>query len=210
MKKDIIKNSIKKKAIKYGGVVLILALVLGGAFYFSNSSIKELEKLKRNVSSLKTQITNKQNTFNEAEKSLNEFLKIVENKLPTEEGYSAGYMRVRTIIPVLKDLKKIYRFKKLDFNLEDLKLSDKVNSKFYTAHENVLNIKFEAASDQLFFSFLNDLENILPGYLQLQRAVILKKEKITKDTINLFIAEQKFSLVSGEVDINWITLKQKK
>lgn len=210
MKADIIKNSIKKKAIKYGSIVLILALALGGAIYYSSSSVKELEKLKRNVSSLKSQITNKENTFNEAEKSLNEFLKIAENKLPTEEGYSAGYMRVRTIIPVLKNLKGVYRFKKLDFNLEDLKLSNKINSKFYTAHENVLNIKFEAASDQLFFSFLKDLENVLPGYLQLQKLVILKKEKITKDTINLFITEKKFALVTGEVDINWITLKEKK
>lgn len=205
-KEQQIKKRIRSDLLRYGiiSVVLISACV---AIYLYNESLnEENRKVKNRVSKLSSEIIDKNREYDLAEESIESFLKVPASKLPSDTGYSKGYQRIKQVLPKIEKLKNLYSFKKLTFTLGKIEKEKKLSTSEFNAHIGDLSLYYEGISDQYVISFLEDLKDLLPGYLKLKTFVISKKENLTNETARSYITTKSFHFVSGKADFDWITL----
>lgn len=209
MKKEQIQKNIKQLLIKFGIVDLILLGIVGFLYIYSDSLGDDYYSLKSRASSLESEIRQKNNTYFDAEENLESFLRISNNRLPTETGYKESYQRIKQILPNIEKFKDLYSFKKLTFTLGKIEENRDYSKTNFDAYSGSLSLYFEGASDQFVFSFINDLKNSMPGYLKIDDFYISKKEDLSNIGVRSFLTVKNFYFVTGKIDLNWITFKFK-
>jgi hypothetical protein len=208
MKAKVLINILKKRLIKNSAIAFVLAIIYFGSSYYETASGEQITTLTNEIATLNNQINSKQAEFTEAETNLKKFLNINKSDLPTKDGYAAGYLRVGEIITRLDELKRIYSFKKLDFTIDEIKQSSRTQATNFDSFENTINITFEGATDEYVVSFINDLNFLLPGYLEVTKLNISKNDDVTPKNIKKY-SDSNFYFVNGIIKITWITLKSK-
>ncbi len=209
MQISTVKKNIKSTSIKYGSILAVIVLILAGGYFYSSSLEEELDSIKRKVSSINSEISKKRNKYMDAEDNLEKFLKLPARKMPTESGYEKSFHRIKEIIPVIEDLKDSYSFKKLNFTLGKVAPETNLNTDAVEAFKGDISIVFEGVSDEYILSFTEDLNNTLPGYLNVESLNIVKANDITKKNVREFFVNKAFHFVKGGVTISWITYKRK-
>lgn len=209
MKEVHIKNQIKTFAIKYGIACGVLLAVFIAVFLYSSTLEEDLSRIKSKVLNLNSEISEKNREYNKAEGGLEKFLKISNKKIPTQSGYKESYQRIKAILPQIERLKKIYSFKKLTFTLGAVEKDRDFSKGEFESYNGGLSLYFEGVSDQFVLSFMNDLSNLLPGYLTLNEFFISKKTPINKSSSKSFLTVKNFHFVSGKIGFDWVTIKAK-
>lgn len=209
MKIEKIKSNIKKLLIIWGSVVSVLVAGFVVLFLYNDTLQEDSQNIKNRVSSLRSEVDQKNRFYAGAKGNLDKFLKIPISKLPTNSGHKESYQRIKEILPRIEKFKDLYSFKRLTFTLGKIEENRDYSMNGEQAYSGSVSLYFEGVSDEFVFSFMEDLENALPGYLQLEDFYISKKSDLNNDNVKMFLTSRNFYFVAGKIDFNWITFKQK-
>lgn len=209
MKAEVVLNSLKKRLIKYGIIILVLTVFAAGSGYYNSGVQEEQVRLRNDINTFRSQVVQKEDAYKEAEDNLKKFLEIPKKVLPTKEGYEAGYMRVKVLMPIIEELKKVYKFKKLDLALSDINPSQRVMAETFDTFESTIDLNFQGVSDEYLASFINDLNYRLPGYVDLLKLDVKRENQITSYNIKKYAVDPNFYFVSGTATLSWATFKTK-
>jgi len=207
MSSTLIKSKIKKRGIKSLIVVAVLAGSAFGAHSYNVATIERLKGVESDVSKLGMEISKKRDEYRKSEESLKEYLAIDKTKLPSKNGYVLGRDRLRAAYALIQPVKDIYMFKKLNFTLTEIKPYLGFSSEIFSVYENNIIIDFAGATDEYIYSFISDVKNILPGFINLKSLDMKKNQEITVASINDYLSTGGAPFVSGKMELTWNTLK---
>jgi len=202
----------KKDLAKSSTASIIIIAVFGGLVFgtmqYKNSKEDDLDKVKKDIKKIKSNISTIKNERKQAMLSYETFNSIPENKLPTKSGFESSVERQRIAKKVLLDLNDKYRFTAMDPKLSPPGLKE--STALIDIISSPLDINFDGMSDELVLSFVNDLKEKLPGYLKMTKLNIKRRGAIDSETLEkIKVTSSYLPLVSGAVSFEWYTLKSK-
>ncbi len=202
-----LKKKIKKRLIRNAIIIAVLIGLFVGAFVYNSSSTASLEQSRNRANSIQSQIASTKMQYAESEANLKEYLAMDKSKLPGTDGYELLRERLSVALPAIQDMKDVYSFKKLNLSLAEIRKMDNINSMNFVAYQNAITLDYAGGTDEYIYSFINDLKNTLPGYLNIESISLKRDNDINDETMANYIAPGEFSLVSGNIKLDWVVLK---
>jgi hypothetical protein len=197
-----IRNKLTKQIIFVGASFIFMIFCI----FVNSSSQTKFNKVNLEKNTVESEFRKKSELFLSASDGLGDFEKIPENKRSFGQDLSNNQLRIKTALPVIEELKKIYKFKTFEVSLGNAE--EEKNQKFekFKISKSTINIKLDAPSDEFIHSFINDLSAMLAGYISIENLRIEKKSEINEDAIEKYLKDPKFSIVSADISLAWRTL----
>jgi len=184
MKYDVIKKSLIKELIVTSMIIAAAWAVYYGKTLHEDSLKDDLNKIKREISQESSAVKSTQKDYENISQSLEIYEKIPKIKLPTEHGYNNLSARIKDSKPIILELISKYNF--FDFNVI---ISPPENTthkglKEHLIYTDEIKLNFYAASDELVYSFIDEIIERIPGYIFPKEVNIRRMNDITQDFLN--------------------------
>lgn len=208
MKLTILREELIREAVKAVSAIVAAAVLAGSAMYYRQSAEETLAKLKRDIALSNNRIVKLEEENTE---TLRLFSRI--NQVPAakkEVPFNDLASRVGWLQPKLEDIKRRYRLTQLDISMTNAApLGGGYDQGSYQTMFNTVTLTFGGLSDEIIFSFLQELAEITPGYLRFE---VLEMRRLLPIDQNVFLqirGGRQPVLVAGRAIISWRTIRKK-
>ncbi len=203
-------RKLKKSILKEGAIALAIIAVLAGITYFVTGEIeseeREQRQLKGNIRSLANQIDELERKHGIVNSSITEFRRL---KGRQERGaFSINREQARDIFDTLR---KKYRISNLSMTVTPKDAMSGKDIERPTAQITFSEaiLEFDAMSDLHVFSFINDAQQTLPGFLKITDFNINRQRKITNEVYVSVSRGEEPRMVSARVNFLWLGIEDK-
>jgi hypothetical protein len=207
MKLEVIKKEFRRRAIIFLPAILASIAVFGGAYSYSSSNETRLEDAQNTAKALEQDIHTKKTQYIDQLKNFNIYKSLPKNKLPTKDGLAIVRERYQVILPLIQDFKQKYFFSKMKVDLSEIKKSKPEGMLTHDMVSNGISMDISAPTDELIYSFINDLKTMLPGYVVIDSFRIVRAKDINNDSINTYI-KSGAPVVTATIVLNWNILAE--
>lgn len=206
-----------KKRNKDLVIALVILIIAGVAFHVTggqeDAARQALSKSESEVNSLKSQISKERKDIEELKQAFADYDAIDPRHLPTAQGLTDLSSRYRAAAPVINNLSRKYHVVEIVGGYSEVtSVTSNIYPASYTArgvqvYENKINLSVKMLSDELFFRFLKDMMEQLPGYVKLESFSLARIGDVNRDSLTSISQGQFIPLVEGEAVLSWKTLK---
>ena len=210
MKVNRLKRKLNKDALYATAIFVLVSIIAGLTWMKAMQDEQEIQRIKGEISNLDADYLRTRDKIDKAKKQLTDFMALPENKIPTANVDTDITSWIREAREPLLKLKNSYKLNSLDLSLTPpTELKDGAFKRdSVMAISSKVTLKFDAASDELIFSFVDDLINHFPGYVRVESIDITRSGEITETMLSQVIAQGTApSLVNGTLVFEWVKLK---
>lgn len=208
MKVTQLKKILLREAALIGAVVAGFGVLYSGAFYYRSSAQTELNNMLAEHNKVKGEVTSTKTEVGDLGQSIEQFVGITEQNMPTIEGYDNTSSRIRAIRPIIEELKNRLKFATLDVTFAGLGISDNFDNDQFQVVDSTMEVLFTGPSDELVFSFIHEVLTRTPGFLEVKSLELRRSGQINDELLRKTADDRSIPvLVEGKVIFNWRTLK---
>ena len=152
--------------------IAIVLIVSAGVVFAGTSGKRSLEEelaaLNKKSTQLISEAAARQQEYEETLRAFEIYENIPEHKLPAND-YDNIQSRIRISRPIIERLKRKYKFTGLDVRLSKINPETPLKKgDNYVIVSNEVTIDFDGLTDDLVYSFIEELIHEIPGYLHLR------------------------------------------
>jgi len=200
----------KKKLIKssvLAGVIVVIAIVIF-AFFTSYKHKKEqaLEQLEAEKMGLLVRYSKSKEDYEKLIKDYALYQDYPEHKKAGNSGLTLSAERIRALRKIMEPLQEKYFIHNLNISLTPVESLDaRIQNRqlqAVTLWRNTININFQSFTDELAFSFLQDVSLKISGFTTFENLTI------TRDSKNNLSMDVNTPECNIKADINWVMMKE--
>ncbi len=206
-----IKRTQKRFWIQIGIIIAALACFFAAFLYtsnYKNTQAAEQERLQQQQQRLTQTLQRLEKEQHQAQKNFEYYQEIPQTRFPLEERLlETVASRIRASRSVVRNLQLRYYLMDMDVNLSAVQdITTKKQEKFFRVKQSHIDMEFGAVSDASIYSFLSEMIDILPGYIDVQSLEITKNSEISASILQDIRDQAPLTpLVNGSVRLLWTT-----
>jgi hypothetical protein len=206
-KSELLKNSLKKRAIIFIIAVGACTALAYGAYMFSMSNNEEKQRIESELRQKSQKVSELEQKFNIYEASFNrynEILKEFDNK-----RYALDIPKAQALI---NDLRQKYRLTNLELTISGEKPYGEANASYkgFEPLYREISLAFYGLSDAHVYAFMEELQRSLSGYIRFAAFSVSRQRGMSEELYKDARRGSTPSVVKSEVSFLWIGVARKK
>jgi hypothetical protein len=201
-------EDIKRKLITETSVAVVTLVVLSGGLYFMITMFDNFTKEKGDLQTQVASATNERQTLENKYQKIQQNMDLYRELMDKSENDGLLVDR-QTLRAKIEDFKTRYFLNDLSITMGAVKEMTgplyQYKSSQMVASE--LTVDFDALTDEDIFSFLQSLQNELPGGLKISQFNIMRNSKITDEALRAIAKNGQYSMVKGQAKFTWMGIK---
>lgn len=206
MKLQELRKQVITRVILSAAVLAVIGGLAVASYFIRTGYEDDLSKVNNQARDTNSNIQMLEQLLEQAKKAIESYALLQGSKKPSPTGINQEYLT-----QVLENFKERYVLTDLSLKMAaPAPLKDKDLAKNNLDIEHVMvSLQFSGLSDELLFSFMDNLLRVLPGYTQVDSIQMERKGALDNKVLADIMQEKYSPLVQTGLTFHWIAIKPK-